>query len=179
MHNHKYDKRGAANEGQFAEQLYDKICPSTHTTKQENCQGVDRIYQNKKIDIKARKNKIPPHTTWIELAAANKPIGSGWAYKDKHIAQLMIYEQNKTITNAIFGEYHTKDLIILLNQKVNFNSKATYGKTYEVYTRYTNKEHRGSMTVITYQDLESLPSFICIDIPQEFWPEIREFYGYN
>lgn len=179
---HKYDKRGAGQEGIFAQELYDLACQEANRKMRkanikEDCDGVDRFEGNKKIDIKGRKFRMPINTAWIEVAAAGKPVGTGWAYKSKWIAQLMVPEEKKILVNAFFGEYHTDDLIDLLNKKVDFKSDVSCGKLYELYTRWTDDEHRGTMTIVAYTDLESLKSFKALPVPLYKWNEVRRFYG--
>jgi len=182
---HKLDTRGASKEGELAEYLYDKTCEFhketfREATKKEDCAGYDRFHKDKIVDVKARKFKLPgPHTFWVELSAARQTIGTGWAYKDKHTSTLMVYEENNQIKNVIFGTFDNKDLIKLVKEKVDFTSNVFKGTLYKVYTRTWNGEHRGDTTVITYSDLESLPSFKSMKVPEGLWGKIAHFYNYG
>lgn len=181
---HKYDNRGAGNEGIWAQELYDFCCSEVgrklkNATIKEDCAGVDRYDGNRAIDVKSRKFRLPIHTCWIELAASGGSIGSGWAYKPKWIAQLMIYEKENHLTKAIFGEYNTNDLVDLLKTKVDFNSKAYSAELYKLYTRWTDGKHRGTMTIVTYEDLESLKSFAPLEVPECKFDEVKQKYSLN
>lgn len=182
MDNHKYDRRGAGDEGRFAQELYDLSCQEAgrkyrEASIKEDCEGIDRYIGDKAVDVKARKFRMPINTCWIEISAAGKSVGTGWVYKPKWIAQLMVFEEKKMLTNCIFGEYHTSDLVDLMKEKVDFNSKADCGKVNQLYTRWTDGQHRGTMTVITYEDLESLKSFSKLAVPRYKWDEVRRIYG--
>ena len=181
---HKYDKRGAGDEGEFAENLFKEVCRLhkrnfCNSNLKEDCAGVDGYLDGRSLDIKARKNRIPKNTCWIEISKAGGTVGTGWAYHDKHVAQLMVYEEASNIVNTQFGIYRTTDIVTLIKQKVNFDSKASKGVVYELYTRWWDKQHRGTMTVIPYSDLESLASFQPLAIPRNLWERIRAFYGYD
>jgi hypothetical protein len=186
MNPHKYDRRGASQEGDWAEALFDEVCKlrkenvKTVSVK-EDCEGVDRIINGKKCDIKARKNRLSPNCTWIELAKVAGAIGSGWAYANKWIAQLMVYEESKWITDVKFGLYHTKDLKEVIEKKVDVNSLTKQGELYKLYMRTDDRYkevHRGIMTVLHYDDLTSLESFLPIDVPKPLWNKVRIQYGY-
>ena len=182
MENHKYDRRGAGDEGRFAQGLYDLSCKEAgrkyrEASIKEDCQGIDRYVGDRAIDAKARKKGLTAHLCWVEVAKAGGSLRSGWSFKNKWIAQMMLYEEKKVLTRAIFGEYHTSDLIEFLEAKVDWNSNADYGKLYQLYTRWTDGEHRGMMTVISYADIESFKSFSALDIPRWKWEECRKQYG--
>jgi len=182
MENHKYDRRGAGDEGRFAQQLYDLACKEVgckyrEANIKEDCQGIDRYVGDRAVDIKGRKFRMPKNTCWAEISAAGGPVGSGWSYKDKWIAQLMVFEEENMLINVIFGEYHTSDLVDLMKAKVDFTSKATCGEVYKLYTRWTDGQHRGTMTVIPYTDLQALKSFSILPVPRYKWDETRRIYG--
>ena|SRR5581483_2664576 len=182
MEPHKYDRRGANDEGKFAQALYDLSCQGAgrkyrEANIKEDCEGVDRYVGGKAVDVKGRKFRIPPNTCWVETSASGKPHGTGWVYKPKWIAQLMVFEQDHYITNCIFGEYHTSDLLEVMNKKVDYKSTASRGELYKLYTRWTDGKHRGTMTVVTYEDLQSLKSFSVLPVPRCKWDEARRIYG--
>lgn len=184
MKNHKYDKRGAGDEGEFAENLFREVCKLHKQTfrnsnLKEDCAGVDGYLDGRSIDVKARKNRIPKNTCWIEVSKAGGTVGTGWAYHDKHIAQLMAYEEDNNLTKTHYGIYHTPDVVALMKEKVDFKSNASKGKVYELYTRWWDGQHRGTMTVLTYADLESLPSFQALEIPRNLWERVRAYYEYD
>lgn len=182
MERHKYDKRGANDEGIFAQNLYDLSCKEAgrklrEASVKEDCQGIDRYDGDRAIDIKARKFRMPINTCWIEVSKAGGSVGTGWAYKPKWVAQLVVVEQEKMLVDVYFAEYHTTDVVDLMNAKVDFKSVADRGKLYELYTRWTDGQHRGTMTVITYEDLQSLKSFSKLPVPRYQWDEVRRIYG--
>lgn len=184
MEPHKYDSRGANDEGQFTENLFKEVCrlfkQNFHVgSLKEDCAGVDGYLDGKKLDIKSRKFRQPINTAWMEIAKAGGPIGSGWSYHDKLIAQSMVFAEENQIVKAQFGIYQAKDAVELIENKVNFNSKASKGVLHELYTRWHNGEHRGTMTVLSYADLESLSSFRILEIPRNLWEKVRAFYGYK
>ena len=167
---HPLDKRGSTSEGQLAEDLYKKCHKKglKEATNEQDKRGVDCFKNGKKIDIKARKKRLPePHTCWIEISMNGGEIGTGWAYKDKYIAQMMVYEKDNKIDKVIFGEYYAPDLINVLDKKVDWNSNLTNrGEIYKLYSRYNKLGKIERMTILTYKDLESLPSFQVIEIPK-------------
>jgi len=183
---HRYDNRGAGREGEFAENLFKEVCRLRkqnflNSSLKEDCAGADGYLDGRPIDVKARKNRIPPNTSWLELAKANGAIGSGWAFKDKLIAQLMVYEENKFITKAQFGIYHTKDLRELIVKVLDLNQVSKKGELYKIYTRppeTKTEAHRGIMTVAAYEDLEKLGSFAPMTIPKDMVNSIKIEYGY-
>lgn len=180
---HKYDRRGANLEGRFAENLFKEVCElhkkSFRTSNmKEDCSGVDGYLDGRPIDVKARKNRIPSNTCWMEVSKAGGVVGTGWAYHDKHIAQLMVYEENGCFIKAQFGIYRTTEAVKLMEKKVDFKSKANCGVLYELYTRWTDGEHRGTMTVLDYFDLESLKSFKVLEIPAKMQDRVKSFYDY-
>lgn len=182
METHKYDRRGANDEGKFAQALFDLSCKEAGrvyrvASVKEDCAGIDRYVGDKDLDIKGRKFRMPPNTCWIETSASGKGHKTGWGFKPKWIAQLMVFEQDRYLTNCIFGEYHTSDLVELMDKKVNYNSKADSGKLYELYTRWTDGQHRGTMTVVSYEDLQSLKSFSALPVPRYKWDEVRRIYN--
>ncbi len=78
MDPHKYDRRGANDEGKFAQDLYDLACTEAgrkvrQANVKEDCEGIDRYIGNKAIDVKARKFRMPINTCWIEVSAADWP----------------------------------------------------------------------------------------------------------
>lgn len=190
MQPHKHDRRGASEEGKFAQDLYEFCCKDTGrgfktASIKEDCAGIDAHINmldnvnatlSKSVDVKGRKFRMPPNTCWIETSASGKAHGTGWAYKPKWIAQLMVFEQDGYLTNCIFGEYHTSDLVELMDKKVDYNSKASYGKIYELYTRWTDGQHRGTMTIVSYEDLQSLKSFSTLAVPRHKWDEVCRIY---
>jgi hypothetical protein len=190
MFQHKFDGRGAGEEGALAQKVYDATClfhgiKFKKANRREDCEGVDRFQENGvdvwiKVDIKGRKKKLPkPHTAWIEMSTTGPDnIGTGWINKDKYIAQMMVYEKDNKIVEVNYGLYDAKDMVSLLKKKVNFFSKAREGTLYELYTRWTNRSPRGTMTVVTYEDIESLPSFKKLTVPTNLLKEIQEFYQY-
>jgi hypothetical protein len=183
---HKYDKRGAGAEGKFAENLFREVCRLykqnfLNSSLKEDCAGIDGYLDGRPLDVKARKNRIPPNTSWLELAKANGSIGSGWGFKDKLIAQLMPYEESKFIIKAQFGIYHTKDLRKLITKVIDLNEVSKKGELYKIYTRPPEEKtetHRGILTVVTYEDLENLESFIPMLIPKDLINSIKIEYGY-
>lgn len=183
---HQYDNRGAGQEGELAENLFKEVCllhkQNFKTSNlQEDCAGIDGYLDGRPIDVKSRKNRIPPNTSWIELAKANSPMGSGWACKDKLIAQLMVFEEKKFITKAQFGLYHTKDLKPLIKKVIDLNQTSNKGELYKLYSRSSEKPketHRGIMTVIAYSDIEKLESFVPMEIPKNLISLIKIEYGY-
>ena len=185
MVKHKLDVRQAYKEGDFAEYLYDLTnkyygISLTSATVEQDCSGIDRIKDKKEIDIKSRKGRKPPHMVWIELSAAEKNIGTGWAYKDKYTAQMMVYENNKFVNDVIFGEFYNPDLVEnVLKNKVDFDSRVSVQTLYKVYTRISYGKHRGDMTLVNYEDLESLESFKRFDVPREYWQLVVDFYEYK
>ncbi len=181
---HKYDNRGAGAEGELAENLFSETCRKYKedyklASVKEDCAGVDGYLNGSKVDVKARKFRQPPNTCWIEISKAGCGLRSGWVYNPKLIAQLMVYEENKTMIKAQFGIYHTNDLVKLLEEKVDFSSKVSYGQVYKLYTRWFDGLHRGTMTVIPYSDLESLPSFNKFNIPENSISKLKAFYNYE
>lgn len=181
---HKYDKRGAGEEGELAENLFREVCRLhkqnfLNSSIKEDCAGVDGYLDGRPIDVKARKNRIPANTCWIEVSKAGGVVGTGWAYHDKYIAQLMVYEEANKIIKMQFGIYHTPDVVELMKQKVNFDSKANKGTLYELYTRWWDGQHRGTMTVLPYSDLESLASFHILEVPATLWGKVKAFYQYD
>jgi hypothetical protein len=183
---HRYDNRGAGAEGEFAENLFKEVCRIQkqnflNSSIKEDCAGTDGYFDGRPIDVKSRKNRIPPNTCWIEMAKANCAIGSGWGFKDKLIAQLMPYEESKFIIKAQFGIYHTKDLKEMMIKVMDLNEISKKGELYKIYTRPPEKKtetHRGIMTVVTYEDLEKLKSFIPLAIPKDLVNSIKIEYGY-
>jgi hypothetical protein len=181
---HKYDKRGASVEGQLAENLFREVCRLhkqnfLNSSLKEDCAGVDGYLDGRPIDVKARKNRIPANTCWVEVSKAGGTVGTGWAYHDKYIAQQMVYEEDNKIIKMQYGIYYTPDMVELMKRKVNFKAKAEVGTLYELYTRWWNGEHRGTMTVVPYSDLESLPSFQVLVVPPTLWSKIKAFYKYD
>ncbi len=182
MEPHKYDRRGASDEGKFAQDLYDLSCKEAgrkyrEANIKEDCEGIDRYVGDKAVDVKARKFRMPKNSAWAEVSAAGRSVGTGWSYKKKWIAQLMVWEAERMLTDVYFGEYHTSDLVDLMNSKVDFNSQADCGKVYQLYTRWTDGQHRGTMTVIPYEDLLTLKSFNVLSVPRYKWDEVRRIYG--
>ncbi len=186
MDSHRYDRRGANEEGLMAESLWDEAMillgeKSSPAGVREDCEGTDRLWRKRKVDVKARKNRIAPHCAWIELAKVNSAIGTGWGYSDKWIAQLMVYEELRYIVNVQFGVYLANDLKAVIESKVDFNKLADKGTLHQLYARKGEKSgeaHRGIMTVLHYDDLEALPSFEVIEVPKSLWPKVRIRYGY-
>jgi len=181
---HKYDKRGAGDEGKFAENLFREVCRLykqnfLNSSLKEDCAGVDGYLDGRPIDVKARKNRIPANTCWIEVSKAGGVVGTGWVYHDKYIAQQMVFEEDNKIIKMQYGTYHTPDVVELMKQKVNFDSKANKGTLYELYTRWWDGQHRGTMTVLPYSDLESLASFHILEVPETLWGKVKAFYQYD
>lgn len=181
---HKYDKRGAGAEGEFAENLFREVCRIhkqnfKNSSIKEDCSGVDGYLDGRPIDVKARKNRQPPNTCWVEVSKAGGTVGTGWAYHDKYIAQLMVYEEDNKVLKVQYGIYRTNDLVELMKSKVNFESKASKGAVYELYTRWWDGQHRGTMTVMPYSDLESLKSFQILEVPNTLWDRVKAFYEYS
>lgn len=185
MVRHKYDSREAYKDGILAEELYKLSCEHRgislgSVTVEQNCSGIDYFKGQKKIDVKSRKRKKPPHMATIELSAAKKSIGTGWAYKDTYTAQMMVYEDNEMIKDVIFGEFYNPDLLEnLLNKKVDFIDRVEVQTLYKVRARYFKGEHCGDTTLVTYDDLESLETFTILQIPREYWDRIIERYEYK
>lgn len=181
---HKYDKRGAGVEGELAENLFREVCKLhkqnfLNSSIKEDCAGVDGYLDGRPIDVKARKNRIPANTCWVEVAKAGGVVGTGWSYHDKYVAQQMVYEEGNKIIKMQYGIYHTPDVVELMKRKVNFKSKADIGTLYELYTRWWDGQHRGTMTVLPYSDLESLPSFQALIVPPTLWIKVKAFYNYD
>lgn len=180
MFRHKFDKRKSGEEGAYAEYVYGEITKFKKTGKKEDCAGID--FEGG-IDVKARKKGLPgPHLTWLELAASMREMGTGWAYADKYVAQMMCYEEDNHLVDVIFGEYYVPDLKILL-AKVDF-SKLVDKKDcfYKLYSRphpLYKDTHSGIMTVVTYDDLKSLPSFKERLVPREYWSRLLSIYCYD
>jgi hypothetical protein len=186
MEAHKYDRRGSSLEGRLAENLFEEVC-KIHKQKyvnaslKEDCAGIDGYLNGRKLDVKARKKRIPANSTWIELARANGRISSGWAFANKLIAQLMLYEEAKFITKAQFGLYHTEDLKDMLSKIIKDNIVAKKGELYKIYTRPAEEKgelHRGIMTVLKYADIEKLPSFVPMEVPNSLLGPVKIEYGY-
>ncbi len=176
---HKLDKRYAWVEGAFAVWLAFQTRSLKLGTKNEDLAGIDVWDDDDGVDIKGRKD-CPPNTMYIETAKAGQPnTETGWVHADKFIYSLMVYSENNIITNIKFGKVHCNDLVTVIKEKVDFNSNSWKDTVYKIYHRMWEGQHRGDTTLITYNDVESCPSFESVQLPKQFWEHVRDVYTYD
>lgn len=176
---HKFDKRGAKEEGALAAWLATLTRSFVNGTEEEDYNGIDGWDDGDGVDYKGRKD-CPPNTMYMEITkAGGTEFRSGWVYQDKYIYALMVYSEDNVITNIKFGKVHCSDLKKIVEEKVDLDSRSTKDTLYEVYYRTWEGQHRGNTTLLTYSDVESCPSFESVPLPKEFWHHVEYVYQYS